>query len=330
MLSWYKGLTAFSAVADAESARSLLQRFEHTGSRRGDFHSLDDMTVLQALKPPVSVQTWSNVFSCLLHAPLGLWRNYRNAWLAYGAQRLGAEHLSGPTLDFLVGTLSPSTGAAPHNDLLDASQRYYDIGTNASVAHAMLAAGRVDVASRLGEFLKDVVMTQPADASRVYQARDAHGQPLNVTGSKLIQRQYWVEVGAPNQSYWILGFALKVFGLLLKTTRDSAWLAPATRILAWLERCHPDSVANITCAKLSWGAAEMFAATGDNAWREIAAKSIGYVATSQSPDGIWVRPDYPWWFPQPLLVTLDTSVERMFYLLEVPRSLREGGMPLAV
>ncbi|BAO28322.1 hypothetical protein [Sulfuritalea hydrogenivorans] len=329
VLAWYKGLMAFSALGDLESARILLERFEKTGSRPGDFHAAGDMTVAEALMPPISRYSWSKAFSAALRVPIGLWRNYRNAWLAYGAHRLGVPHLSEPTLDLLAGILSPQLGAVPHNDLLDVAQRHYDLGTNASVAHAMIGAGRMELASQLGLFLTDIVMSQPADTARIYQARDFRGQPLSVANSTLIQRQYWVEVGAPDQSYWILGFTLKVFAMLFKATGQAEWLAPAERIRIWLGRCHADAVTNITCAKLGWGAAEMFAVTRKNVWRDIAVKSIAHVANSQSPSGIWIRSDYPWWFPQPILVSLDTSVERMFYLQEVPRALRDGGMPLA-
>jgi hypothetical protein len=329
VLSWYKGPLCLEVIGDAAAARVLLQRFEVSGGRPADFHPLRDASLAQALKPPYTCTSWSNAFAVLLHAPLDLWRNYRNAWIACGAHRAGVRQLSGPALDRLASTLSPTLGAVPHDDRLPAEQRIYDIGTNASVAHAMIIAGRLELACRLGEFIKVVVMRQEPSVTHIYQALGADGQPLSVARNKLIQRQFWVEVGVANQSYWIIGFVLKVLALLYKHTNHAVWLEPAARIKAWLARCHQDAVANISSAKLAWGAAEMFAVTADRSWHEVAAKSIAYVARSQSPDGAWMRSDYPAWFPQPLLATIDTSVERMFYLIEVPRSLREGGLSLA-
>lgn len=328
-LAWYKGLTCFSAVSDSAAAADLLQRFAHSGETPGDFHPRQDITLAQALATLGSGLTWSNVFAAQLHAPLGLWRNYRNAWIAYGAQRAGAAPLAQAALDRLVACINAELDAVPHDDRLDPAQRRYDIGTNASVVHALLAAGRIDAAIRLGQFMKRVVMAQAPAAPRIHQALDASGQPVNAAGSKLIRMQYWIEVGAPGQMYWVLGFALKAFAMLFTATGSSEWLDPAQRIQAWLGRCHEDYSSGITCAKLAWGSAEMFAASGDKVWRDIAATSIGAVAAGQNEQGVWIRPDYPRWFPQPLLISIDTSIERMFYLLEVPRSLRQGGLPLA-
>ncbi len=328
-LGLYKGLVALQSSSLEASAKKLRDALERTNAETGELHPPQALTVFAAATQHTS-HRGSNLYACAFSQPLDLARNYRNGWFCWGAHLVGANALCTAGLNMLGKTLHADLGAAHHSNAAPVQERVYDLGTNASVANAFLQCGQIESAIRVGEFMKRLVMSQSADATQMVWAIDAQGKPLRPeqVSSKIAKKIYFFNTTNTNQIYWPLGFAIKVFASLHRATGNAQWLAPAQQILIWLNRCPEDFVHNITSAKIGWGAAEMFAQTGDEVWRDLAIRVIHCIVTTQSPDGVWIRPDFPRWMPQPLLVSLDTSIERMYYLHEVPRALRDGGAAL--
>jgi hypothetical protein len=178
--------------------------------------------------------------------------------------------------------------------------------------------------------MKDLIMAQPHDATVLGLACNGSGQTLRpqevVHG--IAHKLYFLYPGQLGQVYWPLGFTIKVLAQLYRDTGQSTWLDPAKRIAQWLQRCTDECTSSISSAKIGWGAGEMFAATGDRIWSDMAASALHTIVRTQTPQGIWMRPDFPAWLPQPLVVSVDTAIERMYYLTRVPAALREGGAPL--
>jgi len=75
----------------------------------------------------------------------------------------------------------------------------------------------------------------------------------------------------------------------------------------------------------------MYAVTGDVRWRKLALDIATWLIEVQGDDGIWVRrPQFASSAAQPLPVSLDTSIERMYYMLEIPRAIASrDGLSLA-
>ncbi len=329
-LGLYKGLAAFHSSTMESSTRKLREALECSTAVTGEFHPMQALTVFDAATQHAS-HRGSNLYASAFSQPLDLARNYRNAWFCWGAHLVGANALCTAGLNLLEKTLHAELGAAHHSNAAPEHARIYDLGTNASVANTFLQCGRVEAALRVGEFMKRLVMAQSADATDMVLALDTLGKPLQLeqVSSKVAKKLYFLSTANTDQVYWLLGFAIKVFASLHRETGNTEWLVPAQRILIWLNRCPTDFVHNVTSAKIGWGAAEMFKQTGDIAWRDLAIRVTHSIVTTQSPNGIWIRPDFPRWVPQPLLVSMDTSIERMFYLREIPHSLRDGGAALA-
>ena len=300
VLAYYKAPVGLLHTGHAGAAARALNVAERLFFRDGDFHAHpDDPTPRSG-------------------------RSYRNGWLAWGAQLLGAYHLSEPTLDRLAAGLHPHSGGAPDDDAVEASRRIYPAGGTASVANALLAGGRTDAALRAGRFLKDLFDAQPADASCILLARDAQGQPIDPREQGLTAgaENFVFDLDQPAQICWIFGFSLRVFARLYRATEDRGWLSSADRLGGWMRRAHASLHSNITNGKIAWGAAEMYGATGRQEWLALATGIGDWVASQQGDDGVWVRrPQYASSQAQPLPVSLDTSIERMFYMLDMQRAL---------
>lgn len=305
-LALYKSLVGLDLAGRAHHAGIVLRLVEQGLYARGDFHAAaDDPTPANG-------------------------RSYRNGWLTWGTHRLGAHHLSVPALDRTARAIHPDIGAVPDNDESMPAQRLYDLGSNASAIQALLAGGRVADAVRVGQFVARLALDQPASAQRLLLATDAQGRPFDPAAAGITAGAEVLTfvVGAPAQVYWTLGFALRALGLLKLATGDALWLDAAQRIGQWLARCHDDQATQITNAKLGWGAAQMFAATADETWADLACRITRQLLATQGVDGVWLRPQFVSAAQQPLPVSLDTSVERMVYLFEIPRLLAAGGRPL--
>lgn len=296
VIAYYKAPVGLLLTGHGDAAACALRVAERLFYRDGDFHA------------PVSSPG----------------RSYRNGWLAWGAHLLGAYELSEPTLDRLEAGLHAQTGGAPDDDVLPAAQRTYPAGATASVANALLAGGRIDAAIRAGRFVKDLFDAQPAEATRILMVRDAQGMPIEPPRTAAGQGSPALvfDLGAPGQICWIFGFALRVFARLHRVTGDQGWLDTADRVGGWISRAHDSLYTNITNGKVAWGAAEMYGVTGRSEWLTLANRIGDWVASQQEDNGIWVRrPQFDSWREQPLPVSLDTSIERMFYMLDIPRAL---------
>lgn len=300
VLGLYKAPVGLLAAGHAGAAAGALRVAERFFHRDGDFHArANDPTPAPG-------------------------RTYRNAWLAWGAQLLGAYHLSAATLDRIEQGLHPRFHGSTDDDTVAPAQRLYPAGGTAQVASVLLACGRKEAALRAGSFLGSLVDEQPAQADRVLLVRTASGPLLDpdVLGMKEGREFLVFDLQQPNQICWIFGLMLRVFAQLHRATGDSAWLTRAERIHGWLMRSDASLHANVTNAKVAWGAAEMYGATGKAHWLVLAQGIGNWLVEQQGEDGIWLRrPQFSSSAEQPVAVSLDTSIERMFYMIDIPRAL---------
>ena len=300
ILGFYKAPIGLLRTGHPREADQVLRILENRFFRDGDFHAMEgDPT------PPSG-------------------RSYRNAWISWGAHELGAYHLSRPALDRLEAGLHPEHGGSADNDKTETSRRIYPAGGTAMVVIALLSAGRLDPALRAGRFLQHLYEEQTLDADRILLVRDADGVAIDPQRrSDTSDSQSLVfDMNKPDQICWIFGLSVRAFAMLYRATGDVKWLTTSERVRGWLERAHPSLYATVTNGKVAWGAAEMYGATGQVEWLTLAKKIGDWLLSQQGDDGIWVRrPHFASSAVQPVAVSLDTSVERMFYMVDIPRAL---------
>ena len=144
-------------------------------------------------------------------------------------------------------------------------------------------------------------------------SRQSHTQGLGALSFQMHQH---------NPVCWVVGLMLRVFARLYRYSGDISWLNAADTLYQWLLLAHDSKYTNITSAKLAWGAAEMASVTGDPRWYLMAKKILNWLVSQQDTSGVWVRrPQYEKVSAQPIDVSLDTSLERLLYLIDIPRAL---------
>jgi hypothetical protein len=72
---------------------------------------------------------------------------------------------------------------------------------------------------------------------------------------------------------------------------------------------------------------EMFSVTGDERWAAYALKTIDWLVNTQTPGGVWIRPESGSEDGQDEAVSLDVATERAYYLQEMMRALALAATP---
>ena len=133
---------------------------------------------------------------------------------------------------------------------------------------------------------------------------------------------YNINIGTSGQVYWYLGIALNAFARLFLATGDMRWRDAGYKVYEYFNNCADDVYESITNGKVAWGLGWMYAATRDPQFSKAAQEVWDWHCQIQDEDGYWLRRgQFKNYDEQPLHVTLDTTFERAFYMLELARTL---------
>lgn len=296
--AYYKSVIAFTSGGRVVEARKIAAHVKRTFLQGGDVNGRPDDPTAGGLA------------------------NYRNAWVGRGLHALGRYDMSIPIADFLETQMHPDHGGLAMVPHLPEAQREYEWGSTGSAVLSLLAMGRVAAAIRGGTFLRAMVEEQPVSRGLLLLRRGADGRLIRSTERQGLATIYAIDVGATGQIYWYLGIALNSFANLYLATGDKAWIDAGYRVLAILEACDDEYLTSISNGKVAWGLAGMYAATRDPRFARLALDCWSWHHDIQSPDGRWLRVgQIASLDEQPLHVTLDTTLERAFYMFELSRTL---------
>jgi hypothetical protein len=296
--AYYKSVVAFTAGGRVKQARQIAAYLDERFLKDGDFNG-------RAGDPTAG----------------GL-ANYRNGWLARGLHALGRYDMSAPVADLIEANQHPGHGGLATQAFQPEEAREYDWGSTGSAILSLLAMGRTGAAIRGGEFLIGMIEEQPATRGMLHLRRGADGQLMRTNIRQGLATSYGIDIGARGQIYWYLGIAMNAFANLLLATGEPRWREAGYRVFSCFENCDQEVYETISNGKVAWGLAGMFAATGDRMFARHALDCWAWHCRIQSPDGRWLRVgQIASLDEQPLHVTLDTTLERAFYMFELSRTL---------
>ena len=142
------------------------------------------------------------------------------------------------------------------------------------------------------------------------------------TYAKRDKSRYKLDLGATDQVYWPLGICMAALARLSQITQDSSFLTTCDILFDWANKCAPGAFNDLTAAKVGWGCSELFAATGQLKFKISAEQVATMLIDTQTPVGGWLRrPTISKIEDQPIHVTLDTTLERVCWLLHIARNL---------
>ncbi len=248
--------------------------------------------------------------------------NFRNAFFGISAQRVGVWDMAIAIADGLERRQHPQLGGFSNHNLGDAG-RVLDVGSSAAALLCLLTTGRLDAARRTGDFIcEQMIESQPRPERRVLLRRTWEGDWITQFAESEAAR-HRIELGVPDQIYWFLGITLSALGQLYMATGEDRYLRSAREVYGWALACHPGSFADLTAAKVGWGSSVIFAATGEEQFA-VRARYVSHVlCATRLPEGVWLRrPAVTRLNDQDVATSLDTTLERVCWLIEIARNLQ--------
>lgn len=247
--------------------------------------------------------------------------NYRNAWICWGAQTLGAYDLSVSGGEYLESSQNKNNGGLPPRCENQQSDQIIDWGSTSSGIIAFLALGKKEPAVRAGECLGKMIDQQPEPEDHFYLCKRWSGEWITQFQRGEATR-FVVEFGKPNQIYWYFGIGMSALGKLFLATGDTRWLEFAIRIFDLANKCSPDVYQTLTSAKIGWGASVLYRITGENRFKDVTLQVANFLMDTQTSEGIWIRkPQFNSINDQPIPQSLDTTLERCLWLYEMARGI---------
>ena len=246
--------------------------------------------------------------------------NYRNSWLSWGAHTLSSYELSYAAMDYLELAQHPTLGAMPSYCIPTTHNQQLELGTTGAATVAYLFCGRLEPAIKAGEWLIEALNSQPKTEALLLQ-QDWQGNWISNFPDNQSSR-YELQLGESGQTYWYLGIAMAALSLLYKATSEQRFLDAAEEYFALACRCEPWSFEALTAAKVGWGSALLFECTNKKEHLTKAIQVGDMLTKTQTENGWWIRqPAYDSFEGQPLENSLDTSLERACWLLEIVRAI---------
>lgn len=248
--------------------------------------------------------------------------NFRNAFFGVSAQRVGAWDMAIAVADGLERCQHPQLGGFSNHNL-DDSSRALDIGSSAAALLCLLTAGRLEAARRAGDFICDQMIDGQPQAERTVLLRRTWDGDWITRYPEAEAARHRIELGVSGQVYWFLGITMAALGQLFVATGEDRYLRSGRRVFDWALECHPGAFADLTAAKVGWGASVMFAATREEQFA-VRARYVSHVlCVTRLPEGVWLRrPAVTRLADQDVPTSLDTTLERVCWLIEMARNLQ--------
>ena len=227
---------------------------------------------------------------------------YPNAWLVYGAHRLGRLDISRPGALFLVSFQDTCSGAfhSMRGDVSGAeepgpyvaqseaqSERTAELMCTAMSGLASLYVGYVQEAVKAGDFLCKMLTSQPHPQRMLYTMYDLQEQRLITDYPTHLAQAFAVDARELAQYYFQLGIAAAFLSKLYAAVRQDCYLRAARGYLDFISGCREDRFSTPQSGKLAWGGAYLVQLTGEEKYIDVVRNVTRYLCESQHPDGHW-------------------------------------------
>lgn len=227
---------------------------------------------------------------------------YPNAWIIYGAHRLGRLDISRPGASFLCSFWDEASGAfrSMKEEGLRAEEpgayvpqseaqtpRTAEVMCTAMSGLALLYAGYLEEAVGAGDFLCKMLAWQPHPRRMLYTMYDLHERRLITDYPMHLAQAFAVDAHERAQYYFQLGIAAAFLSKLYAALGHDCYLLAARGYLDFIDGCREDKFSTPQSGKLAWGSAYVFHLTGEQKYLEVVRNVTDYLCDSQQAEGHW-------------------------------------------
>ena len=209
---------------------------------------------------------------------------YPNAWMIVGAHKLGRFDISRRGMEFLLLLQHAETGGFRiQRDNEEAPQ---DVLNSAQAGNACLFTGHLAEAKNVGLFLRTVWEAQPDPEHELFFVYKP-GKGLRTDFPEERQKMHSIRVDTERQMYFNMGIAAAFLARLNMATGDPEWAELGKKYLSVSFNVLDEMYETAQVGKVGWGAALVYAATGDEKIRGLAERVGEAMLAQQVEGGAW-------------------------------------------
>jgi hypothetical protein len=211
---------------------------------------------------------------------------YPNAYLIIGSMIAGRYEIATPGIRFLLSNQNPDHGGF-YSRRTDPGQRNLSDTMSAGAAGlACLAAGEIDAARRVADYLAYIVDLQPAPDDRFFTTIEADGRLRTDVKDDAESFLRIIDVQKENQCWYAVGLPFAYLSQLAEATCEARYRELAQWYFDFQLRC-VDPWDGLSSGKAGWGCAMLYRITGEERYRDIALHIAHKIISRQNPDGGW-------------------------------------------
>jgi len=212
---------------------------------------------------------------------------YPNAYFIVGSMLSGRYEIAMPAVDFLLNHQDADHGGF-HSRYTDSNSKNISGTVSTSAAGvACLAAGRIDAARRVAEFLESIVDMQPAPNDRFFTTIQPNGRLFTDLKDNRKAFSRLIDVRKENQCWYALGLPFAFLVQIASSTGEKRYSDLAQWYFDFQMRCvNPWDGSD--SGKAAWGCAMLYRITGEKRYLEIAFHIAENIMSKQNDDGSWL------------------------------------------
>ena len=221
---------------------------------------------------------------------------YPNAWICLAAHLLSLFDISYPAWNYINSHQDPETGGycsrAPY---VRGKDNLQDAISTAWSSIVGLYLGRIEEGKKAAEFLKNLLDAQPNFHEEFYYYRyPQKGLVVNKPQEEPDERFIRINRNDKEESfYYILGAVIAFLSKLAVITGDKQHVDLARNYYDFVLRAGEHPLHTESCGKLSYASTNLYHATGDIKYLEMAEKFMTSLLEIGASDGSWIRNGKP-------------------------------------
>lgn len=233
---------------------------------------------------------------------------YANSYFIIGSMLTGRYEIAMPAVSFLLSQQAEEHGGFFSRFTKKGTNDLSDTMSSSAAGIACLAAGKIEAAQRVAEYLSHIVDLQPAPSDYFFTTVEADGRLCTDRADDVEVFHRIIDTKKENQCWFALGLPFAFLVHLANATNATRYYDLAQWYFDFQHRCiNPWD--GSSSGKAGWGCAMLYRITGDAGYRDIASHIAENIMSKQKGDGRWLSAD-----GQPELTNADLDITAEFTL----------------
>jgi hypothetical protein len=213
---------------------------------------------------------------------------YANAYFIIGSMATGRYEIGMPAVQFMLTQQDAEHGGFYTRRTAAGERNLTDTMSAGAAGVACLAAGQMEAARRVADYLAHIAELQPAPEERFFTTIEADGQLGTDVQDE--EEAWWriIETQTENQCWYAVGLP---FAFLVRMAEAAGSKGTRFRELAqWyfdFQLSCVDPWDGGSSGKAGWGCSMLYRITGESRYRDIALHIADRFVNNQNADGSW-------------------------------------------